>query len=509
MEWSRRVAVRENMNVMDELARAEEVNAQLRTQRNDRWYPGFHIAAPAGWINDPNGISFFGGRYHVFYQHNPYAAHHANMHWGHVSSTDMVTWRHEPIALAPSLEADLDGVYSGSALEHEGKLYAFYTGHRWFGEEIGSRQVQYLAISEDGITFEKRGVIIDTPEGIQDFRDPKVWKMGETWYMVVAAESLERRGQVWLYTSQNLTDWEYQEILFEDPDPGVFMLECPDFFPLGEHWVLLYGPMGTTPTGYTNRNAHNSGYVVGNWTPGQPFEPLTEYRMLDWGHNFYAPQTFEAPDGRRIVYAWMGHFVSPIPPQLTDGWSGQLTFPRELTLTPDLRVASRRIAELAQLRTETIDVGPLELGAYEDRVILPDGDLLEFELEVDLAHTTAERFGLRVHATPDGAHTLVGYDRTGQHVFIDRRLTGNGDRGCRAAPVNDALRLRVLVDRGSVEVFANDGEEALSSFSFPNEGKCSVAICSEAGTTAVGTLRIHRLRSIWDRDDGGASPPEV
>lgn len=482
-----------------ELVRANAANAELRGCRNDRWYPRFHIAAPAGWINDPNGISHFNGRYHVFFQHYPYSSTWGPMHWGHVSSEDMVTWRREPIAFAPSTEADLDGVYSGSAFEHRGRLEVFYTGHRWFADRGEAREVQCRAVSEDGVSFEKLGVVIDAPEGIGDFRDPKVWRIGEIWHMVVAARSLENRGQVWLYTSTDLQNWTFEGVLFEDPDPNVFMLECPDFFPLGEHWVLLYGPMGTAPRGFVNRNAHNSGYVVGNWAPGQAFEPLTEYLPLDWGHNFYAPQSFEAPDGRRIVYAWMGHFERPIPPQLTDGWSGQLTVPRELTLNPDLRVRSQPIAELERLRADSTAVGTLKLEVNEERLLLADADAVEIELSLDLAATTAERVGLRVHETPDGTHTFVGYDAITHRVVLDRRLTGQGDRGHRAAPAGggENLRLRILVDRGSIEVFVNGGEAAISSFSFPNEGPRSVTISSEAGTAAVDQLTIHTLRSIW------------
>lgn len=487
----------------EQLARAEEAVAALRRSRNDRWYPIFHIAAEAGWINDPNGLSYAHGRYQVYFQHHPYSTEWGPMHWGHVSSMDMVTWRREPIAFAPSLEADRDGVFSGSAVVGDnGRLYVYFTGHRWrngLNEDEGNLQVQCMAVSEDGIEFEKKGVIVECPEGLVHFRDPKVWQIDGTWYMVFGACSVDNRGQVWLYTSTDMETWTFDRILFEDPNPNVFMLECPDMFRLGDFWVITYCPMGLAPKDYEGRNSFNAGYVVGSWDPGRDFEQIAEYRAVDSGHNFYAPQSFEAPDGRRIVYAWMGSFDRPIPPQLTDGWSGQLTVARELTLSTDLRLRSLPIAELTQLRSETLELGPLDLGLNQDRTILDDGDAVEIELHVDLKRTNAERVGLRVHATPDGAHTYVGYDDLARRVFVDRRLTGNGDRGYRAAPYdgNELLRLRVLVDRGSVEVFVNDGDAALSSFSFPGDGPRSVAISSEAGTTAVDLLRVHRLTGIW------------
>lgn len=485
-----------------ELERAEQGVATLRAGRLDRWYPTFHIAAQAGWINDPNGLSFFKGRYQVYFQHHPFGTQWGPMHWGHVSSEDLVTWRREPIAMAPSIEADRDGVFSGSAVvSDDDRLYAYYTGHRWrngVNEDEGNLQVQCLAVSDDGITFDKQGVLVECPDGLLHFRDPKVWRMGDTWYMVFGACSAEKRGEVWLYTSADMRTWEFDRVVYQDPNPDAYMLECPDMFPLGDKWVILYCPMGPRPDGYLHRNGHNAGYVVGTWEPGGVFKQLTEYRPLDWGHQFYAPQTFLAPDGRRIVFGWLGSFTLPIATQAADGWSGQLTVPRELTLDDDDHLRARPIGELTRLREQTWDYGAFELGVNEDRVLLEDAEAVEIELEVDLAGTTSERVGLSVHKTAPGAATFICYDDQARRVVLDRRTTGSGDRGCRSAPfTGDRLKLRVFVDRGSVEVFVGDGVESLTSFSFPGEGPRAVELSSESGSIKVDSLRIHRLGSIW------------
>lgn len=492
----------------EQLERAGAGVAKLLEGRSDRWYPLFHIAAKAGWINDPNGLSYFNGRYQVYFQHHPFGTQWGPMHWGHVSSEDMVTWRREPIAMAPSIEADRDGVFSGSAVvSDDNQLVAYYTGHRWrngVNEDEGNLQVQCMAVSDDGITFEKTGVIVECPEGLLHFRDPKVWRMGDTWYMVFGACSAENRGQVWLYTSTDMKSWEFDRVIFTDPNPRVFMLECPDMFPLGDKWVITYCPMGTKPERYVARNGHNAGYVVGDWQLGGVFEQITDYRTIDWGHQFYAPQSFEAPDGRRIEYGWLGSFTMPIATQEVDGWCGQFTVPRELTLDKNNHLRSFPIAEIEQLRTETIDFGAFELGLNGDKVLVDDdGGAVEIELEVDLASTSAERIGLRVHNTPDGGHTYVAYDDLAGRVDLDRRLTGNGDRGHRAAPYEGGsqLRLRVLVDRGSVEVFVNDGAESITSYSFPNKGPRAVVLCAESGVTKVNGLKVHRLRTIWESPD--------
>jgi len=495
------------MTTMEEqLERAEQgVDALLRTRR-DRWYPTFHIAARAGWINDPNGLSYFHDRYQVFFQHHPFSTEWGPMHWGHVSSPDLVTWRREPIAMAPSIEADRDGVFSGSAVvSDDGKLVVYYTGHRWrngVNEDDGNLQVQCMAVSDDGVNFHKLGTIVECPDGLLHFRDPKVWRTGDTWYMVFGACSADKRGQVWLYTSQDMRSWAFDRVVYEDPDPDVFMLECPDMFPLGDKWVIGYCPMGPRPQGYVGRNGHNAGYVVGSWQPGEAFHQETDYRLCDWGHNYYAPQTMLAPDGRRLVFGWMGSFTLPVATQAEDGWCGQLTVPRELTLGEDLHVHAVPARELTALREDTVDFGSFELGANEDKLLLEDAESVEIELEVDLTRTTSERVGLNVHKTPDGHHTFVCYDDLAHRVVIDRRDSGKGDRGYRGAPfTGDHLSLRVLVDRGSIEVFVNGGQETVTSFSFPNEGPRAVELTSESGSIAVDSLKVHRLRTIWETPD--------
>ncbi|WP_299302143.1 glycoside hydrolase family 32 protein [uncultured Brachybacterium sp.] len=496
--------------MQDALHRAAQANTDLLATRDDRWYPTFHVAAPAGWINDPNGLSHFQGRYQVFFQHHPAGTDWGPMHWGHVSSEDLVTWRREPIALAPSLEEDRDGVFSGSAVTgDDGTLKVFYTGHRWINgvdDAEGNLQVQCLAQSVDGVSFTKLGGVVEPPAGVLDFRDPKVWRAGETWYMIFGVQSAERRGRVWLYRSLDLLSWEFDRVLFEDPDPDVFMIECPDLFPLGEHWVLLYSPMTTArPSGHGGRNGHNAGYLVGSWAPGEDFTPTTSYRPADWGHTFYAPQTFEAPDGRRLLLAWMGAFTLPVASQRADGWSGQLTVPRELSLGEDLRLRSLPVAEIAALRRETHDHGSFDLAADGSTVLLEDAEAFEVELEVDLSRTTSEQVGLQVHRTGEGLCTWVAYDDQSGRVVLDRRSSagGPGDRGYRSAPHDggDHLLLRVLVDRGSVEVFVGEGEENLTSLSFPAEGPRSLALTAVAGTIAVQSLRVHRLAPIWESPD--------
>ncbi|MBW3083729.1 glycoside hydrolase family 32 protein [Bifidobacterium phasiani] len=497
-----------------ELAKAEAGVAKLAATRNDRWYPKFHIASDGGWINDPNGLCYYKGRWHVFYQLFPYGTAWGLCHWGHVSSADLVTWRREPITMAPSLEQERDGVFSGSAaIGDDGELRFYYTGHRWANGRDntgGEWQVQMMAVPDDDELrhVTKLGMIIDCPRDKVHwhFRDPKVWKTGDVWYMVHGVSSADRRGQMWLYTSEDMVEWTFKTVLFEHPDPDVFMLECPDFFPLAdrdgnEKWVLCFSAMGSRPKGFMNRNANNAGYMIGTWEPGGAFEPQTEFRLWDCGHNYYAPQSFDAPDGRRIMVGWMSPFDHAMA-MAGDGWCGQLTQLREVFLGEDGDVHTVPVPEADALRADDVEFGAVDLAEGGRMTLDADLEAGEIELSIDLANTTAERCGLRVHETQDGGYVYVAYDAQTGCVVLDRQNGSGTDGGYRAAPLSDdelaadALKLRVFVDRGSVEVYVNDGHQVLSSYNFPTQGPRAVSLTCESGGLRVKGLTLHHLNGI-------------
>lgn len=499
------------------LARAEQGVANLASVRNNRWYPRFHIASNGGWINDPNGLCYYGRRWHVFYQLHPYGTQWGPMHWGHVSSADMVTWQREPIVFAPSLEEERNGVFSGSAvLDQDGALKFFYTGHRWANGKDntgGEWQVQMLATPEDPTDahltrLTKHGMVVDCPrEQVHwHFRDPKVWNTDGTWYMTFGVSSAEQRGQMWLYTSTDLEHWSYDRVLFEHPDPDVFMLECPDFFPITapdgtQKWVIGFSAMGAKPRGFMNRNTNNAGYMIGSWQPGEAFQPETEFKLWDEGHNFYAPQSFTDPNGRQLMYGWMSPFVQPIPME-EDGWCGQLTLAREITLGADGDIHTNAARELDKLRGATKDFGSVQLGVNQELALADDATATEITLELELSKTTAERVSLHVHETADGSFTNIAYDAQLGAVVVDRAANARGDKGYRAALLaddelkRDTLELRVFIDRGSVEVYVNQGRHALSSYSLPSSGPRAIRLVAESGTASINQLAKYDLTSI-------------
>lgn len=260
----------------------------------------FHFEPKTGWINDPNGLIYFRGQYHAFFQHYPYAPRWGQMHWGHAVSSDLVHWEELPIALYPDRTYEDDGgCFSGSAVEKDGKLYLFYTS-----VSHGLGQTQSVAVSEDGLHFTKydgNPVIPKNPLGYPDFRDPKVTQIDGKWYMVVGTGN-ETTGKVLLFTSEDLLSWNYVGILFEGPEYA-HCIECPDFFRMGDDYVLMFSQMGKTE--------RTTVFVVGDFRNGR----LVNYTVSrpEWGPDFYAPQTFEAPDGRRIMLGWMYHWGKEAP----------------------------------------------------------------------------------------------------------------------------------------------------------------------------------------------------
>ena len=276
----------------------------------------YHFEAEKGWINDPNGLCQFGGVYHAFYQHNPYGPLWDTMHWGHATSHDLIHWQEHPIALAPTEPyEDGDGCFSGSALEKDGDLYLMYTA---VSKEHG--QTQCIAISHDGMAFEKYAgnpVIPQSPldPANKDFRDPKIFPYGDEYRMVCGA-GVDGLGSILLYRSEDLLHWEYMGPLFQSRDYGP-VPECPDLFPLGDYWVLMFSRMD---------ESRRAQFIVGDFD-GQRFSPVS-FQQPEQGPDFYAPQTFLDDKGRRLMIAWMHSWARQPDPDAVR--TGALTIPREI-----------------------------------------------------------------------------------------------------------------------------------------------------------------------------------
>lgn len=483
----------------------------LNTVKTNPWSLGYHIQAQQGWINDPNGLCFHQGRYHVFFQHYPDSPKWGPMHWGHVSSTDLVNWQHHPIALAPG---DEGMCFSGSAVSLGDELALIYTGHNWLKEDHDDDfmvQNQCLATSKDGIKFEKQGIVINqayNPE-IVHFRDPKVWNEDNRWHMVVGVKEGEQ-GKVAYYRSEDLKQWQFINTLSTadaERDEG-YMWECPDFFKLGNQHVLICSPQGMSAKGFERRNLFQNGYFVGNFDQQSGEFTRGDFVELDYGHDFYACQTFDDDKGRRIAIAWMDMWESAMPEQ-TYGRAGALTIPRELTLDQHGHIFQKPVPELKSLRKQTLLLEDNMQFKQGKTAISAQGTQLEVQFSLQSPTQTPptnkdktnayERAGILLRCG-NGQHTYVGYDAMQKRVFLDRNHSGEGVSGIRYTPQleikgEEDITFQIFIDSSSIEVFVNDGQYTLTSRIYPDADSQGIAFLSENGVANLSEITIYQLAS--------------
>lgn len=421
--------------------------------------PKFHITGGEGWINDPNGLVLFGGRYHAFFQYHPYSNQWGPMHWGHVVSDDLTHWQPLPIALVPGDEGDRDGCFSGSAIVHDGKLWLLYTGatiRRPYEATGGDRQVQCLASSVDGIHFEKHGVVIGEDilphdYSIADFRDPQVWRSGNRFWCVVGARKKEGKGRVLLFSSENLFDWRFEaDILRESRGT---MYECPNFSErLG---VLTVSEQYQPAEGKVHLNLHTTRYFVGNIDYDKLSFNATSEGICDYGFDFYAPQFF---DGEDIAIGWLNMWERDNPTSEL-GFAGMLTVPRrlyvedgELKQQPILCVRKQFEREVHGSVEDNIKVGMIKICAE-------NLTSLKLEMRKDASGAATLTF--------DGARWLFDRSKCGRPIS-GSETDEDSLAGIRSMPCdgNAHTELLVVFDEFSIEIFANG--RALSSTVYPS-----------------------------------------
>ncbi|AHM64003.1 sucrose-6-phosphate hydrolase [Paenibacillus polymyxa SQR-21] len=448
------------------------------------WRQSFHIQPPTGLLNDPNGFSYYQGEYHLFYQWFPLGTDHGMKYWYHLKSKDLVTWHSAGIGITPGDYFDSHGAYSGSALEHEGKLYMMYTGNTR-DENWIRHPYQCMAVMDESghITKWEHPVIGHVPEGYTDhFRDPKLWKDGDSFYCVIGAQRTDSTGCVVLYRSTDLHTWQFEGELSTRLESFGYMWECPDYFELNGAGVLVFSPQGLEPSGDENHNIYQSGYVIGKLldTETRTLEHGA-FHELDRGFDFYAPQTMIDPQGRRIMVAWMGlpDIEYPTDP---NGWAHCLTLPRELTLHEG-KLLQRPIPELTTLRRNSEDRVADTLSSESKTYEGFKGTAYEMICEVDLLD--AKAFGIEFRAS-ETEKTVIKYNAVSRKLVLDRTQSGEpvatsyGEvRQC--AWDKDHIKLHLFVDTSSVEIFVNDGEEVFTSRIFPHPESDEIRFFADKG----------------------------
>ncbi|RNA69758.1 glycoside hydrolase family 32 protein [Alteribacter keqinensis] len=450
--------------------------------KNTKYRLGYHIAAPTGWINDPNGLVFFRGEYHVFYQYYPYEAEWGPMHWGHAKSKDLINWEALPVALAPEFDYEKGGCFSGSAVVFQDKLYLIYTGHN---EEKNPKEVQCIAVSEDGIHFRKsesNPVIPSPPEdGSEDFRDPKVSFRDGKWHMVVGSGK-DGKGKVLTFTSQDLETWHYEGVLLESDGEQGTMWECPDLFTIGEYDVLIFSPM--------EMEGSKTRYVIGKIDEQNKFNPINNDE-IDFGPDFYAPQTFEDNKGRRLLISWMNMWKKEMP-EKEDGWAGALTIPRELSIK-DQKLIMTVPEEFKELRGNLLENSKGIL--QHDKMVKPLRNLcIEVHANISLKETDAEVIGLEVVSELE-ERFFIGYNRSYGNLIVDRTKMKKGDKDKVEVQYkkDNNINFEMYFDTSSVELFVDEGEKVLSHRIYFAGEHLNIRNLSANGMTDYHDLKIWQL----------------
>ena len=461
------------------------------------WRQLFHIQPITGLLNDPNGFSYYNGEYHLFYQWFPQGPVHGLKHWYHTVSKDLVHWENKGLALTPDRYYDSHGAFSGSAIEHDGKLLLMYTGNTRDAQWIRKPYQAVASMDEQGtVTKSAHAVIEGTPEGYTDhYRDPKVWKDDKTgrYFAIIGAQRTDETVFVVLYSSPDMQEWSFAgEIKTKLPSFG-FMWECPDYVEWDGKGLLLFSPQGIEPEGHQYRNIYQSGYLLGEKLD---LESLNfehgSFQELDRGFDFYAPQSMLTPDGRRVMVGWMGLPEVECPSD-AHGWAHCLTLPRVLTVSGD-KLIQQPVEELKSLR----------LAGHEVTATLTDEKRgfehfrgVHAELDVEFHNQDAKQFGVELR-TGEAERTIISYDAATCELTLDRTQSGvscaeayGTTRTCVLnASQDQPLKLHIFMDTSSIEVFVNDGEEVFTSRIFPRLDSDGITFFASGGKLKLNA-------SIW------------
>ena len=419
------------------------------------------------WMNDPNGFIYYKGMYHLFYQCFPYGPRWGRMHWGHVVSKDLVNWEEQGIALFPSKTDDRSGCFSGSAIEEDGKMQLYYTGVNYLTENPEDINLcvdehfvsaQLMITSEDGIHFDNIKdkktvipVIHDADIGdARHTRDPKVWKDGDIWYMVLGSTINDKQGKLLFFTSTDGEEWKFENSVTRE-NFG-WMWECPDYFKIGDKKLLSTSVQGLEGGIWEDRNVYQSGYfeiegdILGEYK-------LSEYHLWDYGFDYYAPQSFETEDGRRIHISWMGmpDCEEYSNPTIQTGWQHCFTFPREI-FEKDGKICQRPIRELEEKKHLVSDVKGMLVGEGYTVYEMTISDITKNRFKVILSEKLILDYA-------DGKFRM--------HFTDQDKTSVSSGRSMRCVEVEEVENLKILVDTSSVEVFVNDGEYVFSTRYYP------------------------------------------
>ncbi|WP_347861055.1 sucrose-6-phosphate hydrolase [Salimicrobium sp. PL1-032A] len=423
--------------------------------KQDPYYPTYHVAPPHGLLNDPNGLSFYKGRHHIFYQWFPLGPVHGLKHWYHVSTKDFIHFDDHGVALYPGTFYDSHGCFSGSSLIEGEDFHLFYTGNR-VHKDGRVTQSQLYASMDDTFQVKKGTSIAEEapPDFTFNFRDPIVFKRESMYFMLVGGETIHQQGALALYSGPAIDDLTYQGIVETNMEQPGLMWECPNYFEEGDHGVVLFSPQGDLQKDrYSFNNVFSVVYAVGSHLDTKRLKFDGEvFVELDKGFDFYAPQTYKDEEGRRILIGWLGNSKSDYP---TDAnmWAHMLTIPREVIISQN-RLYQQPLRELEGLRSDGEVLRKehtLSSGAFEIEAVAGETFTMTF----------ANETGDSVTFSSDG--TEYRLDRSNMtHLYAERF----GVERFALRKNKESHTIRMFVDASSIEIFCDDGGTVFTSRMF-------------------------------------------
>jgi fructan beta-fructosidase len=483
----------------------------------EQYRPQIHFSPPAHWMNDPNGLVYYKGTYHLFYQYYPQGTVWGPMHWGHATSTDLVHWNNKPIALYPD---SVGLIFSGSAVvdykntsgfgkNGQPPLVAIFTHHNQAKEKDGKNDTENESLAysnDDGLTWKKyEGNPVLKNPGISDFRDPNVmwYAAGKKWIM-----SLATKDRITFYSSKDLKSWTKESEFGENLGAHGGVWECPDLFPLTaddgkKTWVLLVninpgGPQGGSATQY----------FTGSFDGNKFTADQNGTRWLDEGTDEYAGVTWHNTGNRHLFLGWMSNWMYAITVP-TKTWRSAMTIPRELKLIKvdsSYTIAAEPVKELARLKGQPVSLkenfkvkGEIDLTGSTRILKKANG-----QYELDLSANNLKSFSITL-ANSAGQKLLIGYDSKENSWFIDRTQAGesgfNKDFAKRITVpgkvVSKNTDLKLIIDAASVELFADKGLTVMTSIFFSKKPYDQIKI-SSPDTFLVNKITYTPLKAIWN-----------
>lgn len=479
----------------------KEIDTKKDIVKTGKMRQHYHFMAQTGWINDPNGLIFYKGKYHFFFQYNPYYGFWDYMHWGHAVSDDLFHWEYIPLALAPSEVYDdhiHGGCFSGSAIVCDDKLFLMFTATTNVGK--GFEQTQCIAYSEDGIHFEKYGgnPVLTAPEGVPacQFRDPKVWEHEGIYYMVCGA-SRDNKAQALLYKSADMIHWEFFNVLAESRGEWGYMWECPDFYPLGDQFVLMFSPMGA--------GERTVVYLTGDFDYKTGKFDYHTSGEIDWGFDYYAPQSFVAPDGRRLVVAWANAwdwmpFWKDWGPAYKEGWCGSFNLTREVKLSEDGTLQFVPVKELECIRTNGKDINALTVAQSEISLEAGDGISFELKFTINLEETDAKQFVMELRKG-DGKKVVCTFDFENAQLCVDRNNADGWSKGISRSTLalhnKKVLDVHIFSDQSSLEIFADHYKNNHSNNVYAGNEQNGINVYANGGRVCLENIESYGLEDCY------------